>query len=86
MTPDGRSERFHEIDAIFDAVLDLPQAFRASFLDSACGDDATLRRDILRLLAAHDRATHFLATPASELAGPLLEERDESEDADSRDA
>ncbi|MCB9898737.1 MAG: SUMF1/EgtB/PvdO family nonheme iron enzyme [Planctomycetes bacterium] len=36
---------------LFGAVLDLPDAERATFLADACGDDVTLRDEILSLLA-----------------------------------
>src|SRR5438128_1056509 len=45
------------------AALDPAQA-REAFLETACGDDDALRREIESLLAAHVEAGHFLSEPA----------------------
>jgi len=59
---------------LFDRAVSLPPADRASFLDSACGQDAVLRREIERLLAVDTRGQSLFATtptPGSDLAsGP----------------
>src|SRR5262245_34854230 len=47
--------------AIFlQAVQESSPAARAAVLETACAGDAGLRRRVERLLAAHDRAGHFL--------------------------
>ena len=57
------------VEDIFLAVLEKgsPEE-RAAFLDSACGDDAELRRRVERLLEAHPRAGKFLenSTPPTD--------------------
>jgi serine/threonine-protein kinase len=68
-------ERWRRVSEILDAVLDLPDGGeRAAYLDSACGGDAALRRDVEHLLTAADAPDSFLATPAFERAAPLIAE------------
>ncbi len=56
----------NNVKAIFIAALDRePGAARASYLDSACSDNADLRRRVEALLAAHERADEVLG-PAGE--------------------
>jgi len=50
------SDRFQRIDAVFDAVLDLPEDEQAAYIDNACSDDGELRAEVLQLLKAHHRA------------------------------
>lgn len=45
---------------MFTEALQFPAEDRASFLETACGDDAALRRRVEALLKAHDRAGDFL--------------------------
>ena len=51
---------------LFDAALDMPTAEVDSFLDSACGTDADLRRRVAALLVAHARPDPILDRPAAE--------------------
>jgi len=48
---------------LFSDALDVPEARRAEFLDRSCGQDAELRGAVEGLLAAHQKAGHFLADP-----------------------
>ena len=61
-------ERWNHVDKLLQSALDLPAAERDVFLQRACGGDQPLEDDVRSLLAAHDRADSFLATPAIELA------------------
>lgn len=54
------NDRYQRVDAIFDAVLDLPDHEQTSYIDHACGDDAELREEVLQLLAAHRHTRGFL--------------------------
>lgn len=63
MSPD----RWREIDAALDAVLDAPPSERQRVMAQVCGSDGELRREIADLLAAHDAAGDFLETPAHEM-------------------
>src|SRR5688500_7090871 len=62
------TERWQEIDRLFDAVLDLDPPARDSFLTKACAGDDELRREVESLLAAHQRAENFIEAPAMEMA------------------
>ena len=48
---------------VFQAALTRAPELRGAFLDEACGDDGELRREVHRLLAAHDAAGGFLSRP-----------------------
>lgn len=63
-----RTERWQEIDRLFDAVLDLDPAARDSYLTEACAGDEELRRGVEELLTAHQRAELFIEAPAMEMA------------------
>lgn len=54
---------WHRIKLIFEEVIELPATQRAASLDALCGDDATLRAGVERLLASHDAAGEFLGAP-----------------------
>ena len=62
------SERWQTIGRIYDAALQRSPSERAAFLESACGDDEALRREVERLLAANEKAGDFLSSPAWEVA------------------
>lgn len=62
------TERWEEIDQVFDAALDLDASDRPAFLDKACAGDEELRREVESLLAAHQRADKFIESPAMEHA------------------
>ncbi len=67
------NERFQRVDAIFDALLDLPADEHESFIDRACGDDSELRTEVRQLWRAFQRSNDFLERPAVKLAAPLLD-------------
>ena len=48
MTP----EAWQRVKAVFDAARERPPAERASYLEAACGGDASLRAEVESLLAA----------------------------------
>ena len=66
MTP----ERWREIERLYYAALQRDASQRTAFLDEACTDDATLRREVEALLQAHEQAGSFLAAPALEGGAP----------------
>jgi eukaryotic-like serine/threonine-protein kinase len=68
MTP----EQYARVGELFHAALDLPAASRPAFLDTACAGDETLRRHVDALLAAHDDAGEFIATPAVHVAAQWI--------------
>jgi len=59
MTP----ERWRQLEAVFQAVLDLVPEERGSYLSEVCGDDVSLRKDIETLLRQHESAGDMLEAP-----------------------
>jgi len=55
-----RPEAWHRAEELFHAALEQSPATRRAFLDSACGDDSELRRQVDRLLSAEEDAGSFL--------------------------
>lgn len=64
MTP----ERYKEVFQICDDALQVEADKRAAFLDRACDGDASLRREVERLLANEGRVESFLDAPALAVA------------------
>jgi TolA-binding protein len=80
-------DRWHRLEAIFQAAADLPPADRAAFLKAECGDDVELRQDVESLLASVDQTHGFIAGPLQAVAqqvarGPGAK----MEDPDAKDA
>jgi len=69
------NERWNHVDKLLQSALDHPAAERDVFLRRACGGDDQLEREVRSLLAAHDRADGFLATPAIGVAARELAAR-----------
>jgi serine/threonine-protein kinase len=69
---DATSDRFHRVDALFGAALEVATPERSAFLDSACAGDAGLRAEVEELLSAHDASSDFLSDPAAEFAAPFF--------------
>lgn len=65
-------ERWRHINDVFHAALEHDADARAAFLESACGDDAALRREVESLLRSHAEADGFIETPAYEAGAELL--------------
>jgi serine/threonine protein kinase len=68
MTP----ERYQRMKAIFYSAMECEADERAAYLDRVVGDDAALRADVERLIAAHEREGDFLDAPAYEVAADIL--------------
>src|SRR5262245_58010434 len=66
------SDRWRQIEHIYDAALQRAPANRGAFLESACGGDELLRGEVERLLEANDQAGDFLASPAWDVAPGAL--------------
>ena len=62
------SDRRALIDDIFDEALDVSTERRAVWLESRCGDDATLRHEVELLLAAHAKESPLDIPAAAHLA------------------
>jgi eukaryotic-like serine/threonine-protein kinase len=72
MTP----ERYRQIGEVYHAALEVGADERAAFLDRACAGDAALQREVVSLIASHERAPDFIAVPALAAAAELLAERE----------
>lgn len=70
------TERWQQIETLFDEALARPVGVRDRYLQEAC-DDAQVRREVERLLAAVDKAETFLDTPAQVFAADLVAAEDE---------
>lgn len=69
-------ERWRQIDEVFQAALECPAVERIAFISQACGDDASLRREVEALLAADGQAGSLIETPAYAVVAPLIVEAD----------
>src|SRR5512132_2307923 len=59
MTP----ERWQQVEAIFQAALDLVPEERGRYLSEACADDVSLKSDVENLLSQHEHAGNLLEDP-----------------------
>jgi len=58
-------ERWRRVEAVYESALKVEPADRSAHLDSACGADQELRREVESLLACADKADGFLEAPAA---------------------
>src|SRR5688572_9628010 len=65
-------DRWRRINDIFQDTLARAADARQPFLIEACLGDPGLRKDVERLVRAHERATGFLARPALAQAPSVL--------------
>jgi eukaryotic-like serine/threonine-protein kinase len=63
------SERWRDIEEIFQTALDLAPEERARYVTRACASDEQLRREVERLLTQHEDAGDFLNEPLYERSG-----------------
>ena len=70
-------KQYEKIGQLFHAALELPFEGRAAFLREACATDEELRQ-VESLLAAHEQAGDFAATPAMNLAAGWLAQQEEA--------
>jgi protein kinase-like protein len=71
MTP----ENWKKVEALFESAVALSPADRALFLDRACADDATLRREVESLLAHHQRTGNLMSSLVHEAARLLPQDK-----------
>ena len=65
------SERWKQVEALFEQTLDVPEPERTGFLQKI--DDAELRREVESLLQAHAEAGAFLDEPDRFFSGESFE-------------
>jgi serine/threonine protein kinase/Flp pilus assembly protein TadD len=66
---------WNKIVEIFEQAVEIAPAEREEFLNSSCGDDASLRREVEAMLAADEKADDFIETPAAADASLSLFDR-----------
>jgi TolB-like protein/Flp pilus assembly protein TadD len=71
-----KSERWQEINDLFQSAIERPPEERAAFLDEACHGDESLRRELESLIASSERAENFIESPVFEVAPELLTKGD----------
>jgi serine/threonine protein kinase len=65
-------ERWLRVEELCHRALEIADSLRAEFVQSACGDDDELRREVESLLAQAEKAEHFIESPALEVVGRLV--------------
>ncbi|MEJ7617998.1 MAG: serine/threonine-protein kinase [Pyrinomonadaceae bacterium] len=63
------SERWKQVEEIFQSALDLALDEREAFVAAACAADPTLRQEVAALIAQYEAAGDFIETPALPHAG-----------------
>ncbi len=60
-------ERAQRLEQLYHSALEHPESERSAFLESACGADAPLRKEVESLLAHDKEAENFIEAPALEV-------------------
>jgi serine/threonine protein kinase len=73
-------ERWQQISRIFNSALSLDGEARAAYVAGQCGSDESLRAEVEKLIASHQRASdeNFIGGHAAEHAAELLLQDDEA--------
>jgi len=69
-----KPDRWRKVDELFEAALDVAPQERAAFLDSACGSDQDLRREVEKMLRFDKQAEDFIQTDVFNAAARLITE------------
>ena len=67
MTP----ESWQQVKRLFDAALQQDPASRDRFLSQTCGGNSEVKKEVEKLLAAHEQAGSFMAVTAIRSGAPL---------------
>ena len=67
-----KSERWQQINDLFQLATERTAEERAAFLDEACHGDEALCREVESLIASYERAGNFIESPAFEVAPEFL--------------
>jgi eukaryotic-like serine/threonine-protein kinase len=74
------AERARRLEQLYHSALEHDAAERAAYVESACGADAGLRKEVESLLA-HDRdAANFIEEPALEMAARMVAQQNQPDD------
>ncbi|HTS27369.1 MAG TPA: protein kinase [Bryobacteraceae bacterium] len=71
MQPEPAPEGAERIEAVYHAALRLSAAERRPFVERECEGHASILREVLSLLDAHDRSADFMESPALDVAVEL---------------
>jgi eukaryotic-like serine/threonine-protein kinase len=66
------TDRWLRIQELYLRALELEESQRNAFLESACREDQSLRREVTSLLAQEKNAQRFLESPAIEVVGKMV--------------
>src|SRR6185503_7756649 len=66
------SDRWKQVERLYDAAMDLNAADRAAFLQDVCGGDDDLRRDVETLIGYTESGGDFLESPALEVTARAI--------------
>src|SRR5215813_13978227 len=66
------SDRWQQVNELFQLAAERAPAERTTFLQTACQGDEGLRREVESLIASYERAENFIESPAFEVAPELL--------------
>ena len=66
------SERWQQVNELFQLVAERTPEERTTFLQTACQGDEGLRREVESLIASYERAENFIESPAFEVVPELL--------------
>lgn len=66
------TNRWHQIDSLFEQVLEKRPEERQSFLKDTCGSDSELIDHLKKLLQLHEEAENILGDSVSTFAAPLV--------------
>jgi len=62
------ADRWHRIEELFYATLDLPPEARSGFLEQACGRDPELKKEVEALLSASEKPADYLPDAVRQVA------------------
>src|SRR6266516_6928954 len=66
------SERWQQVNDLFQLAAERTPEERTTFLQTACQGDEGLRREVESLIASYERAENFIESPAFEVVPELL--------------
>ncbi len=67
-----KSERWRQVDDLFEQALERESAERPRFLDAACAADPSLRHEVEEMLRFDERAEDFIEMPVFGVAAALI--------------
>jgi serine/threonine protein kinase/Tfp pilus assembly protein PilF len=65
-------EQWQQVQELFHSALEREPRDRFVFLDEACGRNEALRKEVARLISAHETEDHFIDSPAYVAAADVL--------------